>query len=1118
MIAFRSSLALAAALLVVSNSIAADAKKPDAPKTETKKADAKKADAKKANAKKADEAKPDPFKGLSFRGIGPAMISGRITDLAVDPRNNSIRYVTAASGNVWKTVNAGTTWTPIFDDQGSYSIGCITLDPTNPLTLWIGSGENNSQRSVSYGDGVYKSSDGGVSWENVGLKNSEHISKILIDPRDSNRVLVAAQGPLWASGGDRGLYETSDGGKSWKAILTVDENTGVTDVVRDPRNPDVLYAAAYQRRRHVWTLIDGGPGSGIYKTVDGGATWKKLENGLPKEDMGRIGLAIAPSKPDVVYAIVEAANKAGGFFRSSDQGGSWEKRGPYVAGSPQYYNELFVDPKIETRVYSMDTWMQVTEDGGKTFRKVGENFKHVDNHVLWIDPADTDHLLSGCDGGLYESFDRGATWAWFENLPLAQFYKLGLDDAQPFYNVYGGTQDNNTVGGPERTPTVHGIVNADWYITTGGDGFQTAVDPKDPNIVYSESQHGVLVRYDKRNGEQIDIQPQPGPGEPGLRWNWDSPLIISPHLSTRLYFAAQRVFRSDDRGDTWRPVSGDLTRQTDRNKLKVMGRVYSVDAVAKNASTSFYGNIVALSESPKKEGLLAAGTDDGLIQVSEDGGATWRSNGTFAGVPDASYVSRVFFSRHDTGTMYAAFDNHKKGDFKPYVLTSRDTGRTWRSIAGNLPERGTVYALAEDPVAADLLFAGTEFGVFVTQDRGGTWYPLKGGLPTTQVRDLAVQERANDLVLATFGRGFYVLDDYRALRVPAKETQAAGAKLFPVRDAWMYIPAAPGGGREKGFFGDRFYTAPNPPFGAVFTYYLKDEIKTLRKTRLDAEKDKQKKGEDTFYPTWDALRAEDREEDPAIVLTVSDQDGNVVRRLTGPTSAGFSRVAWDLRYPVPDPTNLSTQDVDPWDRLPAGPLAAPGRYSVSLAKRVGGVVTPIGEPQTFNAVPLGTASLPATDRKALLAFEEKTGRLQRAVLGAVRAVGETHTRIDHLKKALTDTPGADPKLAVSLRAIETRLKDLEIELTGDATVASRSESTPPSIADRVQQIVGGHWDATSAPTATHRRNYDIAASQFAPVLAKLRTISLTDLKQLEDQAEAAGAPWTPGRVPDWKPE
>jgi photosystem II stability/assembly factor-like uncharacterized protein len=1102
---FAVILALALPLAVAAEKKKAEAKDKKS-KTEESKADDKK------------KMKADTFSGLAFRGIGPAMISGRITDLAIDPRHAAIRYATAGSGGVWKTTNSGTTWSPVFDGEESYSIGCIALDPKNPLVVWIGSGENNSQRSVSYGNGVYRSDDGGASWKNMGLKASEHIAKILVDPRDSDRVLVASQGPLWNAGGERGLYETKDGGKTWKAILTVDENTGITDVVRDPRNPDVLYAASYQRRRHVWTLIDGGPGSGIWKTTNGGTDWKKLEGGLPKEDMGRIGLALAPSKPDTVYAIIEAANKAGGFYRTTDQGGSWEKRSSYVSTSPQYYQELIVDPGNESRVYSMDTWMQVTEDGGKTFKKVGEKYKHVDNHALWIDPADTDHLLSGCDGGVYESWDRGATWAWAENLPLAQFYKVALDNAEPFYNVYGGTQDNNTLGGPSRTKTVHGITNADWFITTGGDGFQTVVDPKDPNIVYSQAQHGALIRFDKKTGEQIDIQPQPGPGEPGLRWNWDSPLMVSPHDHRRLYFAAQRVFRTDDRGDTWRPVSGDLTRQTDRNKLKVMGRVYSVDAVAKNASTSLYGNIVALSESPKKEGLLAAGTDDGLIQLSENGGESWRSVGKFPGVPDESYVSRVVFSGHDAATMYATFDNHKKGDFKPYALVSTDTGKTWRSIAGDLPERGTVYALAEDTVSSRLLFAGTEFGVFFTTDGGGHWIQLKGKLPTIQVRDLAIQARENDLVLATFGRGFYILDDYRALRDVSEDTLGRDAALLPVRDAWMYIATAPNGGRDKAFFGDRFFTAQNPPFGAVFTYYLKDELKSLRKTRMAAEKEKQKKNEDTPYPAWDALKAEDREEEPAILLTVSDQDGDVVRRLTGPVTAGFNRVAWDLRYPIFEPTNLTPGDVDPWDRINVGPLASPGRYTVSLAKRVGGVVTPLGSPQTFEAVPLGAASLPASDRKALLAFEERTGRLQRAVLGASRAAGDAQSRIDHLKQALADTPGADPKLQTDVRALQERLKDIVADLSGDPTKGSRNESTPPAITDRIQQIVTGHWDATSAPTATHRRNYEIAAAEFAPVLAKLRTLVLVDLKRIEDAAEAAGAPWTPGRVPEWKPE
>ena len=540
----------------------------------------------------------DTFKGLELRSIGPALTSGRITDLAVDPENKHRWFVAAADGGVWRTVNSGTTFQPVFDGEVSHSIGCVTIDPNDPFVIWVGSGENNSQRVVGYGDGIYRSDDGGESWKNMGLKASEHISKILVDPRDSRVVWVAAQGPLWGPGGDRGLYKTTDGGKTWNRSLTISENTGVTDVVMDPRDPDLLYASAYQRRRHVFTLIDGGPESAIYKSVDGGANWRKITTGLPKEDMGRIGLAVAPAEPDTVYAVIEAANKAGGFFRSENRGETWEKRSDYVPGGPQYYNEIFVDPEDKDRVYSMDVWIQVTDDAGKTFHKLGEPSKHVDNHVIWIDPEDTRHYIVGCDGGIYESFDRAATWRFSANLPVTQFYRVSVDEASPIYNVFGGTQDNFSLGGPSRTRNIHGIANSDWFVTQGGDGFQSQIDPQDPNTVYAEAQYGVLTRFDRRTGESLVIQPQSAPGEPPLRWNWDSPLIISPHNHTRLYFAAQKIFRSDDRGNTWKAVSGDLTRQIDRNKLKVMGRVWPADAVAKNASTSFYGNIVSLAESP----------------------------------------------------------------------------------------------------------------------------------------------------------------------------------------------------------------------------------------------------------------------------------------------------------------------------------------------------------------------------------------------------------------------------------------------------------------------------------------------------------------------------------------
>jgi len=1064
------------------------------------------------------------FSGLKLRAIGPALTSGRIGDIAVHPWNYSTYFVAVASGGVWKTDNAGTTWQPVFDDQGSYSIGCVTIDPNTPMIVWVGTGENNSQRSVAYGDGVYKSLDGGKTWKNMGLKNSEHIGNIMVDPRNSEVVYVAAQGPLWSPGGDRGLYKTSHGGETWEQILKISENTGVSEVVFDPRDPDVLYASAYQRRRHVWTLINGGPESAIYKSTDGGSNWRKLENGLPKEDLGRIGLAVSPANPDVIYAIVEAANKAGGFFRSADRGENWTKQSDYVSESPQYYQEIICDPQDVNRVYSMDTWMHVTEDGGKTFRKVGEKFKHVDNHALWIEPENTDHLLAGCDGGVYESFDRGETWDFKANLPVTQFYKITVDNDAPFYNVYGGTQDNFTLGGPSRTTTVQGITNRDWFVTLGGDGFKPQVDPEDPNIIYSQYQYGGLTRFDKRSGELIDIQPQPGKGEDALRWNWDSALMISPFSHTRIYFAAQRIFRSDDRGNSWKAISPDLTRQIDRNQLEVMGKLWSVDAVAKNKSTSFYGNIVALAESPLQEGLIYAGTDDGLVQVTENGGgngeaANWRKIDKFPGVPDMSYVNCLFASQHDANTLYAAFNNHKRGDFKPYLLKSADRGKSWQSITGNLPERGSTYAFAEDHQNPNLLFAGTEFGLFFTVDGGKNWIQLKGGMPVIAVRDIVIQKRENDLAVGTFGRGIYILDDYSLLRNISAQALEQEAALFPVKQTWMYIEGVPLGLPDKSFQGDSYFTAPNPPFGAVFTYYLKEEIKTKEKARRETEKNIEKENGRISYPGWEELREEAREEDPAMILTVTDGEGNVVRRLTGPVSAGFQRIAWDLRYPAADPTEINPPVTDnPFVSQPLGPLAMPGDYTVSLAKRVDGVETPLGSPQTFSVKPLGAATLATDDYAALLAFAQKTARLQRAVLGAEKAAAEAQTRIDHIKKALMDTPGADPALATEARSLEDRLKDLMADLTGDPVIRSHSEPDPPSIVERVQGVVYGHWTSTSAPTQTQRDAYQIAAEEFADVLAKLKSLIEVDLKNLEDKLENAGAPWTPGRVPEWKPE
>lgn len=1053
---------------------------------------------------------------LKLRAIGPAVTSGRISDFAVNPEKPSEYYVATSSGGVWKTTNAGTSYQPVFDSQGSYSIGCVTMDPNNHNVVWVGTGENNNQRSVAYGDGVYKTEDGGKTWKNMGLKTSEHVGMIAIDPRDSDVVYVAAYGPLWRAGGERGLYKTSDGGKTWAAVLTISEHTGVSEVYLDPRNADVVYAVAHQRRRHVFTLVDGGPESAVYKSEDAGKTWKKITRGLPGGHLGRIGLAISPINPDYLYAIVEAQSGKGGFYRSTNRGASWERRGSYTSRG-NYYQELFCDPKDINRVYSMDVYLQVTDDGGRTWSGLGERHKHVDNHAMWIDPCDTDYYLVGGDGGVYESFDRGKTWKYMPHLSVAQFYKVAVDNTEPFYYVYGGTQDNYSLGGPSRNTSSHGIVNSDWFVTQGGDGFESQVDPEDPNIVYAQSQYGNLIRFDKKSGERMGIRPRERKGEKSYRWNWDAPLLVSPHSHTRLYFAANKVFRSDDRGNTWKVISGDLTRQIDRNKLEVMGRVWPMDAVAKNASTSQYGTIVAMDESPVQEDLIYAGTDDGLIQVTEDGGANWRRIEKFPGVPDRTYVNDIIASQHEKNTVYAAFNNHKNGDFKPYILKSRDAGKTWTSISSDLPERGSVYALAEDHVRKNLLFAGTEFGLFVSMDGGQHWKQLKSGLPTIAVRDIAIQKRENDLALATFGRGFYILDDYTPLRYLNKEILSSESQIFPIKDALMYVESSPlgsGGAAGKGFQGEMYFNAKNPPLGAVFTYHLKESVKTLRDKRQEKEKKAFKEGKPVDYPTYDQMKAEEKEETPYLVFTILDEEGNVVRKLRTSARAGMHRIVWDLKYPAVSPTNL--RDTNPASSGGSSTLALPGKYKVFLSKNVSGKVTQLSGPVDFNAVVLGNTSLPAEDRAELAAFQKKVRELSRAVNAASSVVRELGDKVRHYKVALKNVTVDDSQIYAQIRALEFEVNEIQIKLFGDRTLRRVDKDAEPGLSSRLNGIIRDQWRSTSAPTQTHRDAYLIVADEFSPTLQKLKKIVEVDAKQIEKKLDKIGAPYTPGRFPDWK--
>jgi len=1079
----------------------------------------KKDESKKDEAKKDEPKKPgmnaDTFSGLKFRSIGPGVESGRVMSIAVNPRKKHEFYVGVASGGVWKTVNDGTTWSPLFDREGSYSIGWVELDPNDASVVWVGAGESNSQRSVSYGDGVYRSEDGGKSWKNLGLKKSEHIGRVTIDPRDSKVVYVAAEGPLWGPGGDRGLYKTTDGGKTWKAVLTVSENTGVNDVVMDPSNPDILYASAYQRRRHVFTLIDGGPESAIYKSTDAGATWNKVSSGLPSVDMGRIGLAVSPADPNVIYAAVEAADGKGGIFRSSDKGANWERRNEFDVGA-MYYARIVPDPKNVDRIFVMNVELRESTDGGKTLHKVNEVNHHGDNHAMWIDPDDTKHWLLGSDGGMYETWDDAKSWQFKANLPTMQFYDLAIDNDSPFYNVCGGTQDYFSWCGPTRTRNVSGIVNSDWFVTTGGDGFRSAVDPTDPNTIYSESQYGVLIRYDKPTGQEILLQPKEGNGEPPLRWNWDSPIIISPHSHTRLYFAANKLFRSDDRGDTWKAISGDLTRQIDRNKLPVMGKVWGPDAVAKSASTSFYGNIVSLAESPKKEGLIYVGTDDGLIQVTSDGGGIWTKYDKFPGVPETTYVSRLAASAHDANTVYAAFDNHKNEDFKPYLLKSVDAGKTWTSIANDLPDNGPVLAIAEDPVNANLLFAGTEFGAFFSINGGAHWVQIKGGLPTIAVRDMVVHPREGDLVVATFGRGFYVLDDITPLRQLKPESVDQSAALYPVKNALMYIERRPLGGPHKGFQGDFYFAADNSPYGAVFTAYLKDKIKTKKEKRQDSEKEAAKKNEVLPYPSNDDLRAEAQEPKPEVYFLVYDDSGAPIRRVEGSTEAGFQRVAWDLRYAAPKVAEHHEDSEENFrDATEQGPLVVPGTYSVRMFQKVGGMVSELAGPQTIRVTTEQSASMSAADQAAQEEFLRKVARLYRAVYGATRVAENAAERLKQIHEALREAPAVEKQLGTVSDGLDQRNREILRALRGDIEIARRNEPVPSSIDDRVNTIIEGERFSMAKPTQTDLDSYGVAAGEFASQLAKLRTLVEVDLAKLEKDMESAGAPWTPGRVPEW---
>jgi photosystem II stability/assembly factor-like uncharacterized protein len=1034
---------------------------------------------------------------LKFRSLGPALMSGRIGDIVVDPTNRSTWYVAACSGGVWKTTNCGVTFRPIFDNYGSYSIGCLAIDPNDHFTIWVGTGENNSQRSVGYGDGLYKSTDGGASFKKVGLDNSEHIGKIVVHPDDSNTVYVAAQGPLWSEGGDRGLYKTTDGGSSWEKILDVSENTGINEVHLDPTNPDIMYASSYQRRRHTWVLIDGGPESGIHKSTDGGKTWKKINRGLPGGDKGRIGMAISPINPEVVYAIVEATGDSSGFYRSANRGESWSRMSGEVSSSPQYYQEIVACPHKFDRVYSLDTYNKVTEDGGKTFSRLGETNKHVDNHAMVIDPADPNHLILGCDGGLYETWDRGKTYDFKANLPITQFYKVALSNEKPFYFVYGGTQDNATQGGPSQTFSNNGILNSDWFVTVFGDGFDPAVDPEDPDTIYSQWQYGGLVRFNRKTGQRVDIKPQPDADGEALRWNWDSALLISPHNSKRIYYGSQILFQSDDRGDNWEAISPDLSRDLDRNKLKVMGRVWGVDAVAKNMSTSMYGTIVSVSESPLSSGLIYVGTDDGMLQVTEEAGDEWTAISKFGSldVPEFGYINDIEASLHDEDTVFVVVNNHKRGDFKPYIVRSNDRGENWDNITGDLPERGSVYTIKQDHENPDMLFCGTEFGCFVTLNGGEKWIKLGSELPTIGIRDIEIQAEENDLVLATFGRGFYVMDNYAPLRDINDELLEKNA-ILPIKTGRIFEKRSPMAMGGRAFQGASFYTADNPAYGVTFTWHMKDSLQTLKQKRKKKESALKARNADVPYPSWDELKAEDREVAPKVTLTIRDADGSIVNRINGSTSKGLHRSTWNMSW-----SN---------EGYAMAPIALPGTYTVEISKTVNGETETLVEPVEFQIEPLQIDGVEDHDREASLAFANEARRVYGVIRAATTVSRETRDELASMRAMVVASRTADQNLVNDIRDLETELKDLAEKFNGDPTRSKRNESALPGLVNRLNTALFGSMGSEGV-TGTHRRQLEIAVEQYQEVESKLRKIVEKDVPKMRKALDKAGVTWTKGR-------
>ena len=1067
---------------------------------------------------------------MKARAIGPAAMSGRVAAIDVVESNPDIVYVVAATGGVWKSMNGGLSFTPIFDDQPVAAIGAVSVFQPSPDIVWVGTGEGNPRNSMSVGNGVYKSVDGGKHWQHVGLDKTERVHRIVLHPTDANVAWVAAMGQAWGQNADRGVFKTTDGGKTWTKVLYVNERTGAADLVIDPSNPNKLFAAMWEYRRWPWFFNSGGPGSGLFVTHDGGATWRRFteEDGMPKGDLGRIGIAVARSNPSIVYALVEADKSA--LLRSDDGGRKWTAVNTEhnVANRPFYYADIRVDTEDPNRVYNVYSLISVSSDGGKTFKVLVPFAKvHPDYHAMWINPKDASHIFVGNDGGVAESEDRGNSWRFVATLPLGQYYHIAVDDETP-YNVYGGMQDNGSWKGPNTTWETAGIRNWDWQEVGFGDGFGTAPIPTDPMVGYAMSQEGYIVRWNLRTGERKDIRPaSPDPKVP-IRFNWNAAMAIDPFDPNGVYFGSQYVHKSSDRGNSWQTISPDLTtnRREWQNQDKAGGLTPDVTG-AENFTT-----IIAIAPSPIERGVVWAGTDDGRVHVTRDGGGTWTSvEANIKGVPANTWVPEIKASRHAAGTAFLVLDDHRRSNWTPYAYRTTDYGKTWTSLVTKTIQ-GYALSIEQDPVDPDLLFLGTEFGLWVSNDAGRNWIKWTHGFPTVSVMGLAIQARENDLVIGTHGRAAFVIDDIRPLRSISKETMAAPLHFFEVPDAQSYRTRQKEGAR---FLGDAEFRGENEPYGALLTYSLnfpnlphpaeekerarKEQAREAeRKVRIPESGVPEEVKDVPKEPEAQALKKEEKtaqkpeppsDKPPQVDIEVADASGKVIRKFKGPANLGVNRASWELGR---DEFKRPKSDEPVPEFMPrSGPEVPPGVYTVTVKFRGS------ESKQTVRVLPDPRQPFDGAARQANYDAVTRAGTLFETVTAAVERIRQTRTDIDAVlaRQKKDDEPASASKepdpVAKAAGELKKRLDAMERRLWVPPKTKGIVAET--DVQSKIQFPLFSMQSSWDAPTASQLAYLERAEADLRAVLVDYNRLFAEDVAKFREEVRKLNVQLLPDLEP-----